>query len=258
MNADWRSILFKSFPPIIEFILVIFAGFLLYYIAFSFFNIGGVPIFITLLLLPLIFYLIVSGKLQEFQTPLIGLKLQEAAKLTIVNSSISPLIGPIQALDKGGIFDIDYFTTNIEWATPLILKIKLTDKHEYEYSKMKYYSDKMKKRDQFKFVVFLNEFDELISFMPSYTFIDLFNPNVQYAETFIELLNDKNIEALSRFPHVYSEAFSENTLNTDALKYLEKNSFDSMLIVDKRKRIIGIVNREKIISDMILKIADIA
>ncbi|MGB7789258.1 hypothetical protein [Methanoregula sp.] len=108
-------------------IVLLIASGLLLVISADILKIQNEIFFVTLLFIPFIFYLILSGKLQELTTPGgLNLRFIASAKSAISDSSIIK-IQSIQSLEKDDPIELRMFIKKTDPFKPVILKITLQD-----------------------------------------------------------------------------------------------------------------------------------
>ncbi len=209
---------------------------------------------IILLILPLIIYVVLAGKLQELRTPGgLELKFYEAASTPLSLSSGYNPISPetLQRVDKGEAFDLGQLGSRINPVDPVILEINITHRN-FELNVMRYFARTLFEQSEFKFVLIIDNENRFLYFISSRDFFNILRGE-KLANLFIQLLNDSNNESeLKKFAGVYDDALKESSSNIDALKKMFEKKLDSYLVSDNDHHIVGIVMRDQILSKLLI------
>src|SRR5579859_4352348 len=94
-----RKLLIKGFSAIAQSILFLVLGFLILWIANTKFHIQQDAVLVILVLIPVLLYLILSDKLQEFSAGGVSAKFNATQKQVIKDENVEPL--EIVPLEKG-------------------------------------------------------------------------------------------------------------------------------------------------------------
>ena len=79
--------------------------------------------------------------------------------------------------------------------------------------------------------------------------------NDNIAGRFISNIRNAELEELNQFPGIITETVSPNASNIEALEILQKGDYDALLVVDDNRNLRGVVQRDKIIGNMLLSMA---
>lgn len=220
------------------------------------------PSDIVVAVIPVIVFLLVTGKLQKFEIGESGVKIETAfvkASTSAITSQVTPLTGlpsePIEIHAKAGVREIPRL---IEQRTEGLL---------FRLGYGGYYGPAIKEYLlQLTKEPFLNY---LIMEKPDKTFFGMANARelnalfeTQHppynANDFAEWLNRGNIEALSRLPGFISlqNALSKKSDKRQALQKMEKLNMDTLPVVEENQRFVGIVNRSRLTASLLIDVSN--
>jgi hypothetical protein len=251
------SEILRRIPPLKSFILTIIfliIGVFFAKITSNYFGLNDGIFYLTFLLLPSIFYLLFSGIVQHLKAPMgIEIKLSESAKSNISRSSIVNLIDFPIALDQDGVRELYQAYNRVNPFKPALLKITLPG-NNLNYAVMKEHQRLLNLSTNFKFIVFIDNNEKFIAFIPSVSFFDLMLQDNAIGESFVNSLNSPDINLVNSFSCVSRRVVNTNSSNIEALHIISENNLDSSLVIDDGK-IVGIITKERIISDIIEKLS---
>jgi CBS domain-containing protein len=248
-----------SWDGVVNTVIMVFfllIGLILTRISIDFFNIKNEILLTFLIIIPIIFYLILSGLIQEFKAPGgFELKIRESAKSAITQSIIQKIEDPI-TINKEGLPELYDGNSKRNPLIPLILKITVPGT-DYDYRIMKEYARLLTRFTNFKFVLFLDSNDKFIGFIPSIAFFDIMIQNETMGQSFIEIINSTDaIKLIKRFSEFSTNVVHTTTTNIDAIKIMEANNQISSIVIDENKKFVGIVTKERIIAEIITQLLD--
>ena len=90
--------------------------------------------------------------------------------------------------------------------------------------------------------------------MPHWALKGILN-NSNLGNEFIHLINEGQRENLLRFPGVIKETISIQTTNAEALREMTKQNLEALVVIDEQGQLKGVVEREQILSKMMLALA---
>jgi predicted transcriptional regulator len=219
--------------------------------------IAGEGLLISLLLLPLLVYVIISGRIQELKAPG-GL---EAKFRTLANESISaasetvrPEPDEIQAVLKESPMVLQQKVQDLDDSKPILMLMQLGSNSYSPEAAIKYL-DTLSKFRNFRFVVFLDHRKRLVGHMSAWSVRALLQ-KAQLGNEFIDSINRGLSAELMRYPGFETEVITKSWSNANALKEMVRRNVDALLVVNERKELEGVVEREQVISLMILSLVD--
>jgi CBS domain-containing protein len=216
---------------------------------------------VALLVIPLLLYGIVSGRLTEFSGPGgWGAKFREAARQA-VDTSLHPIdlkaSQQIVPIAKEHYSDLQEKIRHgdIQEGKAVILTMKTGKMGEstYDASSLEDYLRDLSHFPSFKFVIIVDDRNQLVAYILA-RFLkranDLALPDFK---ELINAVNNGDRDALLRIQGVLTETISPRTTNADALRTMEKYGLDAIPVVEEStKQVRAIVDRDRILSHMLL------
>jgi len=105
----------------------------------------------------------------------------------------------------------------------------------------------------FKFVVILDHENKFVAYIPSGTMLQILRMEA-LGDEFVRIINDGNIGELRRYPGVVTRTISTDSTNVDALREMTAQNLEALVVIDKDRNLKGVVEREQLISKMLLGI----
>lgn len=221
----------------------------------SIIGIQGDAVLVSLLLIPVLVYVIITGKLEEFKAPG-GL---EAKFVKVANESVSaasetvkPSVEDMQIIRKSSSALLDKKREEINEAQPIVMIMEL-GKGGYERDLALGYLEVLSQFRNFKFVVFVDTSNRFLGYMPSWAAKGLLVKNELGGE-FINVINTGRTSDLFRYPGFVTETISTQWTNADALHEMTRQNLEALVVIDENKQLIGVVEREQILSRMMLSL----
>jgi CBS domain-containing protein len=237
--------------------LFLAAGFVILWFAKAVLKIEGEAILIALLLTPLLVYLILSGKLEEFKGPGgLEAKFAKVAGETISTASeeVRLSVEEMQIVEKEGLMLLERKRQELNEAQPIVMIMELGKRSFYKREAVQKYLDVLSQFRNFKFVVFVDSGKRFAAYMPSWSLKNLLSIN-ELGDWFINVVNDGRAQELFRYPGVVRETIHTQSTNTEALREMTKQNSDALVVIDEKNELAGVVEREQILSRMMLSLA---
>ena len=220
----------------------------------------AVPVF--MLLMPVLIYMIMSGKIKELKGPggLEAVFNTPVDEFVDTSDTITGSIGNMTGVNKGTMFALQENMLKIDESKPFYLSLK-PGSIRYSDNTILYYIERLSKLRSFKFVIFLDQNDRYIGFIPYWILKNIlhgFSSNdeaaIERAGDFIDALNDKtNRYGITDFPEVIDELIYPDFTYSQALRKMRDLNIEALVVVNKDRTVKGLVERDQLISEMILK-----
>jgi predicted RNase H-like HicB family nuclease len=210
--------------------------------------------FIALLVVALIAYGIVSGKIQEFSAP--GgwvAKFQQVAAEKVKPASLTECIQNIQVVQKGGLQALKDAGQKLEKGKPVALTLKLGQQN-YNKTALKQYIEALRRADSEMVILFLDANGRLIATAEAETLLSLIRDASQSSEIF-QAIENSDAAYLRSLPGFHWETITRERSNAEALQLLREANMSTIVVVDSDKIPIGIVKRDDIIARLIVELA---
>lgn len=209
---------------------------------------------IAVLILGVIIYGVASGRLTEFAGPG-GWKavFTEAAKDPVLPfgdpSAEQLIVSPIESIPKGEVQNLVNRVAQKRDAKPIILTMKVEPGGHYITADVDFILFNLLQFADFRFVVFLDGANHFQGYMLGWNLkTQLFQPD---GGALIEAVNQGDLPKVQNYPGMRRETLSPKTSNADALDKMDQLGMDAILIVDELGNVIGIAQRERILSKML-------
>lgn len=237
-------------------ILFLTLGFLIIWV-FKIMSISvGDAVFVSVLLIPVLVYMIVSGKLSEFKAPG-GL---EAKFVTVANRPVEELASQrvefvkedMISVPKDSLGELDRLERLANQSKRIILHILLGQK-KYNQQDAAIYLERFLRYRNFNHVVFLDKKDRFVASIPPWAMLRILQGD--QGERFIGFINRGDIIELLAFPGVMTETISTHATYKDALQAMADHNLETILVVDEEKKVTGVIDREQVLSKLMLAMA---
>jgi len=221
----------------------------------------GDAVLVSLLAMPVLVYMIISGRLRQFKAPGgIEADFVELASTSVIGSiAHEPVIGPFewitvdkketQIIDRGKTQPLNDTMREIEETRPTVMTVTFEGGH-YTLKGLREYVDTFSRMRNFKLVVFLDRHDRFLAYMTALAAKNLLStPDVGMA--FVKMINEGRAELLS-YPGVERRTISIQSTNAEALREMTVKNIEALVVTDENNRLAGIVERDLILSRMVL------
>ena len=216
---------------------------------------------VVVAIIPIVVFLLVSGKLQKFEIGEGGLKLETAfvnASKSAIASQINQIAGlPItapRAMSKGGVSEIPRLIAGKTEA--LIFRL---GGGNYWGPAIAEYFDKLSSQSYFKYVIIENPDRTFYAISDARELEILFksHDNQISPDAFADWINNNDKAQLSKLPGFISfqDALSEKSDKTQALSDMEKHNSDILPVIDENKHLKGVVERSRLTASLLVDIA---
>lgn len=218
-------------------------------------------IFITILLAPILIFLILIGKFKEIQGPGgIAIKAAEVANepikaLTIANDKIAT-IDP-QKVEKGRLSDLSKEVAKLTDEKPIIMTMVLGNE-DYQMSSVNIFIKELLVFPSFKFVVFLDSNGKFVAFTTPSTIYNITSisglrgdEERNIGSKFIDAIRFARVLELFNHPRVIKESLSMDSTNSDAMKLMAKYHLDAFIVINNENKLEGVIERSKIVNETI-------
>lgn len=217
-------------------------------------------VFITILLAPILIFLILIGKFKEIQGPGgIVIKAAEVANepikaLAIAKDKIATI--NTQNVDKGRLSDLSKALFKLTDEKPIIMTMILGE--NYDMSAVNIFVKELLVFPSFKFIVFLDYNKKFIAFTTPSTVYNLtslsgLRDDVERNKglEFIDSIRNTRVQELLNYPRIIKEALSMDSTNSDAMKLMAKHNLDAFIVINNNNKLEGVIEKSKIINETI-------
>lgn len=209
------------------------------------------PTLIAVLILAVIIYGVASGRLTEFAGPG-GWKavFSEAGKGPVASSG-ELIVSPIETIPKGDVQNLLKRVGQKRDARPIVLAMTVKPGVNYQpYDVSAVLQSLLQFRD-FRFVVFVDGGNHFQSYMLGSILQSQLYPSQSEGTALIQAVNRGDLPEVKNHPAMLNETITPKTSNSDALERMDQLGLDALLIVDEQGQVIGIADRQRILSKML-------
>ncbi|HVI15500.1 MAG TPA: hypothetical protein VM822_21840, partial [Pseudolabrys sp.] len=137
----------------------------------------------------------------------------------------------------------------IDQSRPGVMKMTIGRKVPYTVEDLKLYYDALSQLRSFKLVVFLGNDKRVVAYMEDWVFKEQVEQN---ADRFVQLINSGRVED---FTGVAKKTISINSTNIEALRTMQEQNLETLVIVDEQTILRGVVERVQLLSNIMLSLA---
>jgi CBS domain-containing protein len=116
--------------------------------------------------------------------------------------------------------------------------------------------EKLSSYHSFKYVVFVDHENRLIAYIPAWAIRQRLSKSVLGDDFLAIVKNPGRRNELFNYPNVIRETIKPDSKRIEALQIMDRLNLSAIPVVDAKGSVQGVVDREKIISQMILKLAE--
>ncbi|MCI0585857.1 MAG: CBS domain-containing protein [Planctomycetes bacterium] len=241
-------------------VAILAAGVLLLFVLQKRLGLAGEASFVALLVLPLVVYLALSGRLAEFKAGPIEAKLRQLAGESVgasldflpVSEEVGAIVQEIEVVAKGGLSQLPQVLEVLDRERAPVLYLTLGQL--YVPGALVRYLDTLGQLRRFKFVVVTKPSGEVVCYMPQYTLRHLLTLPVR-SQTLLAFIQSGREEELRRYPGMRATYLSPASTTKEALKKMTDQGLESLLVLDERGRLAGIVERDQVVGKLLLGLA---
>lgn len=216
----------------------------------------GDAVLVSLLVMPILIYTIISGSLAELRGPGgLGATFNSVASTsvsgTIALDRVSVEEGS-KVLTEEGIDALKRKIRSLEETRPIVMTLTFGG-GSYTLEALQEYVKALSRSRNFKLVVFLDRDGRFVAYMPSWAAMNrLHTPGK--GEEFVEVIN-KGLPELFYYPGVVRKTISASCTNAEALREMTEKNIEALVVTDENNRLQGIVERDQVLSRMVLALS---
>jgi hypothetical protein len=239
-----------------SFLTILFCavGFLAIWIAKSGVGMQQEAMFVAFLLMPLLVYVVVAGRLTEFKAFGTEAKFATVAQQSVepVSGSVEPSIEDIEMVAKEGLTELQKRKALLDESKPILLTLVL-GRYEYHFISLEKYVEALNQCPTFKGAVILKSDGSFVVYFPSRSLTSILNPVAGPA--FVDKIRNKDTRGLQDYPGAIKRTVTKDSSNIDALNEMTLQNADTLIVINADKKVSGVVERQQLISKLILAMA---
>lgn len=208
----------------------------------------------VLVVIPALLFVVLRGDLAEFRGP--G---GWAATFRVTKATVSfgaqnlDILDDPQLLAKGSMSDLGRRVQALDRDQPVLMTVAL-GKH-YSVKAVETYLEKLAHLPRFRLVAFLDRSGCFIGCASPAGLLSLMQ-DPDLARSFLDAVEHENVAQVFRYPGMLKSVIPAETTNSQALEAMSRHGLSALAVVDDDRRVKGIVEREQLMSKLILSMAD--
>jgi CBS domain-containing protein len=213
----------------------------------------GDAVLVSLLVLPALLYLALSGRLTEITGPgEVSVKFREVAAKPARASAQTLTPEDVRMVQKGSLDELRMLSPVLAHDDrPIVFTFALGTRHRYVYAAVLSYVDALAAVTRFLAVIFHDPDGRLLGYMPAMRFVALMRSEA--GQQFVRDLRGP-FQGLTTVPGMSTETLPAGSSNSEALEVMTRRGLDILALVDDAGRFKGIVERNRLISDLLLAV----
>ncbi len=243
--------------------ILVFAGLLILgslmaYAAWYFMDMKDNAWITALIFGPIIVHLFFFGYIGELGYKDFKLVFREAADQSIEGDfgTIAPSIDDMIQVGDQGISLLEDMLAHYSLSEekPILLAIRLGEIYPREITLG--FIEKLSRYHSFKFVIFVDHEKRLVAYVPVWAMRQRLSKPV-LGDEFLEVVESPGRRnELFNYPNVFRETIKSASKRIEALQIMDRLNLSAIPVVDDKAGLQGVVERDKVISQMILKLAE--
>jgi CBS domain-containing protein len=208
----------------------------------------------VLVIIPPLLYVVLRGDLTEFRGPGGWVATFRVTKATVsFGAQILDILDDPQLLAKGDVADLGRRVRELDWDQPVLMTITLGE--HYSVRAVETYLEQLPHLPRFRLVAFLDSSKRFIGCASPVGLLSLMQaPGL--AQGFIDDIADANIARVFRYPGMLKKVIRTEATNSQALEDMSRHGLSALAVVEDDRRVKGIVEREQLMSKLILSLTD--
>ncbi len=246
----------KSLAPVLTVLASIFflaLGILAIWFGQKHLNLEGQGMYISLLVVPIIIYAIISGKLSEIKAGGLEAKFATVAKRPVDVGSQKIVYSEAGEVEKSSVPELTKQMKALDKSKPFFLSLEV-GKWKYSGNALRKYVEELSEFPTFKFVVIVNSERKFVACFPAQTILKI-TKKQQLLEELEVSLNHEDPHRSTMHPGAITETLSADSTNHDALVKMTSQRLEAMIVLDKERRVNGIVERDQVVGKLLAAIA---
>jgi uncharacterized alkaline shock family protein YloU len=221
----------------------------------------GDVVLVLLLVLPILIYAIVSGKLTELKGPGgVEAKFTAIATTPVAHTASHDSVSIDELLTVSADTGRKQLGQRVQRFTevqPIVMTITLgaesykTGNEDDHLRSLRTYVAQLSRSRNFALVAFLDASNNFVAYMPSWVVKNRLDDKDRAKELF-SVIKDDNHKKLLDYPGAVRDKIAPDFSNGEALSTMVKSNLDVIVVVDENNRLKGVVQREQVLTRMVL------
>lgn len=211
-------------------------------------EVEGDAVLVTLLVAPLVLYLTLSGRVREIAAGNLSVKLNEASREPVGQTAMGFVTADLGPRNDPG--------SPIMKTDPNRAQV-VTLTHgggPYDREGVLQRLKTLAGMSPVPFLIVLDRHERVLAYMTNRSALDLLERK-ERGEHFIRVVNEGDPDVFDGgggFSAIRTETLMNNATNAEALTVMEKTGLEALVIVERKGRFVGIVERDRLLTRMLL------
>ncbi len=214
-------------------------------------------VLVSILLIPILAYMMFSGRLQEIRGP-------GGLSATFIDMAHTPLldkdennaerveVGQVGIVEKEGMSDLQQMLQKVGNSTYIVLTVTLGKVDHYEETALLNYLKALSQYRNFIFLVILDQCDEVFAYLAGWRAMRILEMDQQMRDPgFVHAIKQGSKQDLLRYELIRMTARTTDT-NINVLKLMTELKISALIVTDKDHKLKGVVEREQVLSQLTL------
>ena len=221
----------------------------------------GDVVLVLLLVSPILIYAIVTGKLTELKGPGgVEAKFSVQAAMPVATTASHDSVSIDELLTvtaDAGQHQLGKRVQRFTEIQPIVMTITIgadsfSEGDEGEHIRgLRAYVAQLSRSRNFALVAFLDTHGDFVAYMPAWVVKNRLDDREKAGELF-RVLKDADKQKLFAYPGILRDKVSPNATNGEALRKMVESNLDLIAVVDENDRLKGVLEREQVLSKMVL------
>lgn len=213
----------------------------------------GDVVLVSLLVMPILIYAIISGSLTELKGPGgVGATFNAVATAPVSDTTAHDRVSVEEnslILAKGGVEELERQIRDLDENRASVMTVTFGGAKYTQEALLEYVEAFWRSRN-FKFVVILDRDGRFLAYMPAWAAKNLLSSPGR-SEEFVKVLNE-GCQELFSYPGIVRKTISTSSTNAEALREMIAKDLEALVVTDEDSRLKGIAEREQILTKMVL------
>ena len=242
----------RSIEAAIAAVLFLLLGLGVVWFAKAVAGITSSTILAVLAIMPALLFVILRGDLAELRGP--G---GWAATFRVTTATVTfavqkfDMATTAQVIQKGSLSELDGLASQFDRNQPVVMTVTMNK--NYEVDAMERYLRALIGWPRFKLVAFLDDSGKFVGCASANGFYSLIQ-NYQLAYEFLQIVQAGNELGIFQYPGILKNVINTDATNADALAAMDQYALGALAVVGEDRHVKGIVEREQLMSKMILSL----
>ena len=221
----------------------------------------GDVVLVLLLVMPILIYAIISGRLTELKGPGgVEAKFTAAATTPVAGTASHDSVSMDELLTvspEQGRQQLGKRLRRFTEIQPIVMTITVgadsyrEGSEDEHISSLQAYVAQLSRSRNFALVAFLDTSNNFLAYMPSWVIHNRLRDRDRASELF-RAIKEGDQGELVELPGVVRDKISPNFTNSETLRKMVASNLDIIVVVDENKRLKGVVEREQVLTRMVL------